>query len=102
MAVPSSTGNFEPHQPVTDKVLVAHPRLCLAAHHQTPTVYPLQILSWYPRILVYPNFIDDASAQHIISLAKRRMAPSGLAWRRNDQPDDNQQVRTSSGVFLAR
>lgn len=65
------------------------------------TVIPYQILSWYPRILVFPAFIDNSTAAHIIALAKRRMAPSGLAWRKDEKPDANQQVRTSSGVFVS-
>lgn len=62
----------------------------------------MQILSWYPRILVYPNFIDRERAQHIIKLATSRMKPSDLSWRPSEKRDDNQQIRTSSGVFLSR
>lgn len=61
-----------------------------------------QIVSWYPRILVFPGFVDNSTAAHIIALAKRRMAPSGLAWRKTDTPDEQQQIRTSSGVFISR
>eukprot|EP00775_Hariotina_reticulata_P011372 gene11372-11521_t len=61
-----------------------------------------KILSWHPRILVFPNFIPKAKAQHIIDIAKGRMAPSGLAWRRGETPDPDQQKRTSTGVFLSR
>jgi hypothetical protein len=62
----------------------------------------LQILSWHPRIVVFPNFIDKARAQHIITLASNRMRPSDLSYRPNEQRNPNQQIRTSTGVFLNR
>jgi hypothetical protein len=57
-------------------------------------------LSWHPRIVVFPNFIDKARAQHIIKLASSRMEPSTLSYRPNEQADPKQQIRTSTGVFL--
>ena len=45
-----------------------------------------QILSWYPRIVVYPNFIDAQRAQHIITLAKARLSSSDLAYRQAQPP----------------
>jgi prolyl 4-hydroxylase len=62
----------------------------------------MQILSWHPRIVVFPNFIDKARAQHIIKLASNRMQPSDLSYRPNEKRDPKQQIRTSSGVFLNR
>lgn len=54
-----------------------------AAESGDPTyrVIPFQILSWYPRIVVFPGFVDKARCEHIVALAKRRMHPSGLAYR---------------------
>jgi prolyl 4-hydroxylase len=67
-----------------------------------PLVYSTspQILSWHPRIVVFPNFIDRARAQHIIQLASSRMQPSTLSYRPNEEANPNQQIRTSTGVFL--
>lgn len=64
------------------------------------TVVPYQILSWYPRIVVFPNFVDRERAQHIIKLASSRMQPSDLSYRPNEKRDPKQQIRTSTGVFL--
>lgn len=42
---------------------------------------PPQILSWYPRLVVFPGFIDKARADHIIAIATKLLYPSGLAYR---------------------
>lgn len=57
----------------------------------------VQILSWYPRIVVYPNFIDRARAARVIKHAQAAMYPSGLAYRPGEKGDAQQQVRTSRG-----
>ena len=41
-------------------------------------------------IVVFPNFIDGARAQHIIELARGKLEESGLAWRPDESPDPNQ------------
>ncbi|KAI8470885.1 MAG: hypothetical protein J3K34DRAFT_458598 [Monoraphidium minutum] len=64
------------------------------------TVQPFQVLSWYPRIVVYPNFIDAPRADHVVAMARSKLRRSGLAWRPDEAPDDNQDTRTSSGTFL--
>ncbi|PNH05867.1 hypothetical protein TSOC_007849, partial [Tetrabaena socialis] len=61
---------------------------------------PFQILSWYPRIMVFPNFIDKERREDIVALAKKFMFPSGLAYRPDEKVDAAQQVRTSMGTFL--
>ena len=68
--------------------------------HYTLSVY--QVLSLYPRIVVFPNFIDAQRATKLVSLASSRMAPSDVAWREGEKHDPKQQIRTSSGVFLTR
>lgn len=67
----------------------------------TYTTSTYQILSWYPRVVVYPNFVSPEQCKHIIALAESRMRPSDLAYRPSDQPDANQQIRTSTGTFLS-
>ncbi|PNW85285.1 hypothetical protein CHLRE_03g179500v5 [Chlamydomonas reinhardtii] len=61
---------------------------------------PFQILSLYPRIKVFPNFVDKARREEIIALASKFMYPSGLAYRPGEQVEAEQQVRTSKGTFL--
>ena len=50
-------------------------------HHHHHHHHTRQILSWYPRIVVFPGFIDKARAEHIVKLAGKFMYPSGLAYR---------------------
>ncbi|GLI68633.1 hypothetical protein VaNZ11_013003 [Volvox africanus] len=64
-------------------------------------VIPFQILSWYPRIVVFPGFIDKPRAEYIVKLASKFMYPSGLAYRPGESVDPSQQTRTSTGTFLA-
>ena len=61
----------------------------------------MQIISWHPRIVYYPNFIDQERAQEIIKVAQARLRKSQLALRKEDRRDENQQVRTSEGAFLS-
>ncbi|KAG2442630.1 hypothetical protein HXX76_002715 [Chlamydomonas incerta] len=61
---------------------------------------PFQILSLYPRIKVFPNFVDKARREEIIALASKFMYPSGLAYRPGEKVESEQQVRTSKGTFL--
>eukprot|EP00775_Hariotina_reticulata_P009546 gene9546-9710_t len=65
------------------------------------SVIPHQILSWYPRILLFPNFIDKATADHIIALAAPNLKPSTVAYTKNES-HDSQTSRTSQGAWLAR
>ncbi|KXZ56830.1 hypothetical protein GPECTOR_1g749 [Gonium pectorale] len=59
-----------------------------------------EIISWYPRIMVFPNFIDKARREEIIAVASKQMAKSDLAYRPGENTDANQQVRTSWGAYL--
>lgn len=60
----------------------------------------LQILSWYPRVVHFPNFIDEERRTSIINLANKKLAPSGLAIRKGETRERTKHIRTSSGVFL--
>lgn len=62
---------------------------------------PFQILSWFPRIIVYPAFVDKARCEHVIKIAHDQMYPSGLAYRPGEKGDANQQTRTSKGTFMS-
>jgi prolyl 4-hydroxylase len=63
---------------------------------------PFQILSWHPRIVVFPGFIDAPRRARVRELASARMEASSLAWRPTEKADPNQQTRTSKGAFLSR
>jgi prolyl 4-hydroxylase len=52
--------------------------------------------------VVFPNFVDPARCDHIVEMAKKRMYPSGLAYRPGEAADPEQETRTSSGTFLSR
>eukprot|EP00199_Chlamydomonas_sp_CCMP681_P001660 CAMPEP_0119108132 /NCGR_PEP_ID=MMETSP1180-20130426/13484_1 /TAXON_ID=3052 ORGANISM="Chlamydomonas cf sp, Strain CCMP681" /NCGR_SAMPLE_ID=MMETSP1180 /ASSEMBLY_ACC=CAM_ASM_000741 /LENGTH=364 /DNA_ID=CAMNT_0007093715 /DNA_START=1 /DNA_END=1095 /DNA_ORIENTATION=+ len=62
---------------------------------------PFQIISWAPRLVVYPAFIDPARCKDIIDIANQSMYKSGLAFRPGEKVDGAQQVRTSSGTYLS-
>ncbi|CAK0751918.1 hypothetical protein CVIRNUC_002105 [Coccomyxa viridis] len=63
---------------------------------------PLQIISWYPRIILFPGFIDEERCAHFIKLAKARLAPSALALRKTEEDQETEDVRTSQGTFMSR
>jgi prolyl 4-hydroxylase len=62
----------------------------------------LQVLSQYPRIVVLPRFIDNATAAHFMNLASSRLHESGLALRKGETKEGTKGVRTSQGAFLSR
>ncbi|KAK9812646.1 hypothetical protein WJX72_001216 [[Myrmecia] bisecta] len=66
------------------------------------TMQPFQMLSWYPRAYLFPGFMDRNKAEHVVNLAKARLAPSVLALRKEDTETTTRDVRTSSGTFIAR
>jgi len=63
--------------------------------------FPFQILSWAPRIVVFPAFVDSARCEYIIKMAEKMMFPSGLAYGPGERGDASQQTRTSKGTFLS-
>lgn len=71
-----------PHFCLAVLALVLDPNLALAPDPSPgPGLISEQILTWYPRVVVFPGFIDEPRAKHIISLASKYMYPSGLAYR---------------------
>lgn len=70
--------------------------------HPFYTVQPMQLLSWYPRAYLFPKFMDVEKCKHVISLAEKRLTPSGLALKRGDTSTNTQGIRTSQGTFLSR
>jgi len=61
---------------------------------------PFQVLSWEPRAVFYPNFLDPERCAHIVAMAAKRLAPSGLALRAGDTAATTGDIRTSQGTFL--
>lgn len=63
----------------------------------------MQILSWYPRIVVFPNFIDDARSSAIMQLAQGRLQPSTVRVQEQiGEHNERTAGRSSSGTFLAQ
>jgi prolyl 4-hydroxylase len=60
----------------------------------------VQIISLFPRIIVFPNFIDGQRAENIKRAAEKHLHRSSVAVRKGDQKNDVSDVRTSSGAFL--
>jgi prolyl 4-hydroxylase len=63
---------------------------------------PYQVVSWEPRAVYFPGFLDPERCQHIIGLASKHLAPSGLALRKGETAENSADVRTSQGTFLTR
>jgi prolyl 4-hydroxylase len=51
---------------------------------------------------LFPNFIDDERCDHVVKIASDKLGPSGLAYRKTDDPNNSRDVRTSSGTFMSR
>jgi len=60
------------------------------------------VLSWNPRAVFYPGFLDEARCKRIVDLAAARLAPSSLALRAGDTASNTADIRTSQGTFLTR
>ncbi|KAL4434033.1 hypothetical protein ABPG75_000474 [Micractinium tetrahymenae] len=70
--------------------------------HSFYTVQPMQLLSLYPRAYLMPRFLSKAQCKHVIDMASRRLAPSGLAFKKGDTAENTRDIRTSSGTFMSR
>ena len=66
------------------------------------TTLDFQVLSWEPHAVLYRNFASVQECDHIKSLAASRLAPSGLALREGEKPEETKDIRTSSGTFLSQ
>ena len=66
------------------------------------TTLDFQVLSWEPHAVLYRNFASVWECDHIKGLAASRLAPSGLALRQGEKPEETKDIRTSSGTFLSR
>ncbi|XP_057503530.1 probable prolyl 4-hydroxylase 3 [Actinidia eriantha] len=60
-----------------------------------------EIISWEPRAFIYHNFLSKEECEHLIKLAKPRMAKSTVVDSKTGKSKDSR-VRTSSGMFLRR
>jgi hypothetical protein len=61
-----------------------------------------QVLSWNPRAVFFPGFLDEARCKRVVELADARLAPSSLALRAGDTAQNTADIRTSQGTFLTR
>ncbi|KAK8585208.1 hypothetical protein V6N13_139143 [Hibiscus sabdariffa] len=60
-----------------------------------------EVLSWEPRAFIYHNFLSKEECEHLINIAKPRMAKSTVVDSKTGKSKDSR-VRTSSGMFLRR
>ncbi|KAK1373331.1 putative prolyl 4-hydroxylase 9 [Heracleum sosnowskyi] len=65
------------------------------------THIPFQVLSWKPRALYFPSFAAPEQCERIIDIAKLHLAPSRLALRKGEKPENTKGTRTSSGTFMS-
>jgi hypothetical protein len=61
-----------------------------------------QVLSWNPRAVFFPGFLDEKRCKRVVELANARLAPSSLALRAGDTAQNTADIRTSQGTFLTR
>lgn len=54
----------------------------------------MQILSWKPRIIYFPNFTSAEACQQIIEMAKPKLEPSKLALREGETAESTKDTRT--------
>ena len=81
---------------------------CVPLHYANTMIAGcVQVLSWYPRVILFPNYLSSQQAQYFMSLASDKLQPSELGVA--DVPfhpasgrTDGRQVRNSHGVFLDR
>ena len=52
------------------------------------------LLLWR-RTYLFPRFMDDDRANHIVRIAEKRLAPSGLAYRRGDSEKNSRRAFTA-------
>jgi hypothetical protein len=64
-------------------------------------LFIMQVLSWYPRIVLFPAFADNATVAQIIALAKPLLQPSELGTAAlTDEQKANQPVRVLHSLFF--
>ena len=72
----------------------------LPALHPTQTgnkayrTMPFQVLSWYPRIVLFPKFLDYDKCDHVIEIGKSKMHQSGLVLRKGETTEGTKDIRT--------
>lgn len=54
----------------------------------------VQVLSWRPRAVYFPNFATDEQCERIIEIAKSKLKPSSLALRKGETAESTKGVRT--------
>lgn len=59
----------------------------------------IQVLSWRPRALYFPNFATAEQCESVIKMAKPGLKPSTLALRKGETAESTQGIRTRYGLF---
>lgn len=71
--------------------------------YPAPVVYPhhSRQISWHPRVFLYPHFLSDDEANHLVSLARGELKKSAVADNMSGKSTLSE-VRTSSGFFISK
>jgi len=71
--------------------------------YPSPVVYPhhSRQISWHPRVFLYPHFLSDDEANHLVSLARGELKKSAVADNTSGKSTLSE-VRTSSGTFISK
>ncbi|CAN0906631.1 Probable prolyl 4-hydroxylase 9 [Linum grandiflorum] len=72
----------------------------LAGFYFSTLFSPVEILSWRPRVLYFPNFATPDQCNSIIEITKPKLGPSLLALREGESAESTKGTRTSSGSFV--
>lgn len=65
-------------------------------------VIPFQILSWWPRVVLLPAFLDSARCDAIVSLTANKMRKSDIAFKPGETVDPDQVRLVCSQLCIVR
>ncbi|KAM0864260.1 hypothetical protein ACQ4PT_044055 [Festuca glaucescens] len=71
--------------------------------YPAPVVYPhhSRQISWHPRVFLYPHFLSDDEANHLVSLASGELKKSAVADIKSGKSTLSE-ARTSSGYIISK
>lgn len=55
---------------------------------------PFQVLSWYPRIVLFPKFLDHDKCDHVVEIGKKKLHGSSLSLRKGETVEGTRDIRT--------
>lgn len=101
-ALPHGSGGMKPTLQSLPNLMSDHPPLTPGKTGDNFYYYiPFQVISWFPRIYLFPRFLSGEECDHIMGIARNRMARSQLFFKPGDNPTEFTDTRTSDGTFLS-